>query len=59
MLGADIGSWRLLDVCNDLVVAACSSPNQPHYLVSTAHSQLTGHVKVWCNKDMIRVIVGE
>ncbi|KAK2155253.1 hypothetical protein NP493_2091g00008 [Ridgeia piscesae] len=34
MLGADIGSWRLLDVCNDLVVAACSSPNQPHYLVT-------------------------
>ena len=34
VLGADIGSWQLLDVCNDLVIVACSSPNQPQHLVS-------------------------
>jgi len=28
-----IGSWSLLDVTKDLILAACSSPSQPQHLV--------------------------
>lgn len=28
-----VGSWNLLDIRKDLVLAACSSPSQPPYLV--------------------------
>ena len=28
-----IGAWTLLDVTKDLILAACSSPSQPQYLV--------------------------
>ena len=30
-----IGSWTLLDVCGDIVLAACASPNQLPYLVNS------------------------
>ena len=28
-----VGSWNLLDIRKDLMLAACSSPSQPPYLV--------------------------
>ena len=30
-----VGVWNVLDVHNDLIVASCSSPNTPNYLVRT------------------------
>ena len=30
---ADVGSWTLMDVRNDIIVAGCSSPNCADYLV--------------------------
>lgn len=42
-----VGSWRVLDVHNDLILAACCSINTPHYLVlgklppADEHSSIT------------------
>ena len=30
-----VGSWNLLDIHDDVILATCSSPNQPEYLVIT------------------------
>ncbi|KAI0211336.1 Acylamino-acid-releasing enzyme [Lamellibrachia satsuma] len=53
---ADIGSWQLLDVCNDLVIVACSSPNQPQHLVT---GQLPGNGQEarmkWTNLDPMSI----